>query len=239
MQKVNFKSHELPYQINEQIKYIRANIQFCGDEKKVILFTSTTSNEGKSSLTLELAKSMAELGKRVLVVDADLRRSSMKYQIANRDAVKLGLSHYLSGMAGLDDALCVTGEPVIYMLLAGPVPPNPAELLAGKRLTALLDWGRKQFDYILVDTAPLGTVSDAALLATKCDGAVLVVESGKIPYRAAQGVVQQLRDANCPVLGVVLNKVENASNRNYRYTKYAYTKYAYGDSDSGDNSGKE
>ena len=222
MQKVSFKPHELPYQITEQIKYIRANIQFCGDEKKVILFTSTTASEGKSSLTLELAMSMAELGKRVLLVDADLRRSTLKSKVANREAVRLGLSHYLSGLANLDESLCVTDEPVMYMLLAGPVPPNPAELLAGRRLDALLDWGRKQFDYILVDTAPLGTVSDAALLARKCDGAVVVIEAAKIPYRAVQGVVQQLRDANCPVLGVVLSKVENASSRNYKYTKYAY-----------------
>lgn len=222
MQKVNFKPHELPYQISEQIKYIRANIQFCGDEKKVILFTSTTASEGKSSLTLELAMSMAELGKRVLLVDADLRRSTLKSKVANREAVRLGLSHYLSGLANLDESLCVTDEPVMYMLLAGPMPPNPAELLAGRRLDALLDWGRKQFDYILVDTAPLGTVSDAALLARKCDGAVVVIEAAKIPYRAVQGVVQQLRDANCPVLGAVLSKVENASSRNYKYTKYAY-----------------
>ncbi len=222
MQKVSFKPHELPYQITEQIKYIRANIQFCGDEKKVILFTSTTASEGKSSLTLELAQSMAELGKRVLLVDADLRRSTLKSKVANREAVRLGLSHYLSGLANLDESLCVTDEPVMYMLLAGPVPPNPAELLAGRRLDALLDWGRKQFDYILVDTAPLGTVSDAALLARKCDGAVVVIEAAKIPYRAVQGVVQQLRDANCPVLGAVLSKVENASSRNYKYTKYAY-----------------
>ena len=222
MQKVSFKPHELPYQITEQIKYIRANIQFCGDEKKVILFTSTTASEGKSSLTLELAMSMAELGKRVLLVDADLRRSTLKSKVANREAVRLGLSHYLSGLANLDESLCVTDEPELYMLLAGPVPPYPAELLAGRRLDALLDWGRKQFDYILVDTAPLGTVSDAALLARKCDGAVVVIEAAKIPYRAVQGVVQQLRDANCPVLGAVLSKVENASSRNYKYTKYAY-----------------
>lgn len=220
MQKINFKPHELPYQINEQIKYIRANLQFCGDDKKVILITSTTASEGKSSLTLELAKSLAEQGKRILLVDGDLRRSNMKYQLINRDNIKLGLSHYLSGMASLDDALCVTNEPVMYAVLSGAVPPNPAELLAGRRLSSLLEWGRKQFDYILVDTAPLGTVSDAALVARKCDGAVVVIEAGKIPYRAVQGVVQQLKDAECPVLGAVLSKVEGATSRSY--TKYAY-----------------
>lgn len=222
MQKISFKPHNLPYQINEQIKYIRANLQFCGDDKKVILITSTTASEGKSSLTIELAKSLAELGKRVLLVDGDLRRSNMKYQMINRENIKLGLSHYLSGMASLDDALCVTNEPVLYAVLAGAVPPNPAELLAGRRLNSLLDWGRKQFDYILVDTAPLGTVSDAAMLARKCDGAVVVIEAGKVPYRAVQGVVKQLEGAECPVLGAVLSKVENATSRSYKYTKYAY-----------------
>lgn len=225
MQKVTFKPHELPYQINEQIKYLRANIQFCGDDKKVILITSTTAGEGKSSLTLELAKSLAELGKRVLLLDGDLRRSAMKYQMINRENIKTGLAHYLSGMANLEEALCVTNEPVMYAMLAGPVPPNPTELLAGRRFGSLLEWGKSQFDYILIDTAPLGVVSDAAVLAPKCDGAVVVVEAGKVPYRAVQSVVQQLRDANCPVLGVVLNKVENAVGRNYKYS--TYNKYAY------------
>lgn len=233
MQKVTFKPRELPYQINEQIKYLRANIQFCGDDKKVILLTSTTANEGKSSLTLELAKSLAELGKRVLLVDGDLRRSTLKNQLISRDSAKLGLSHYLSGMAGLDDALCVTNEPVMYAMLAGPIPPNPSELLAGRRLNKLMEWGRSQFDYILVDTAPLGVVSDAAVLAPVCDGAIVVVEAGKVPYRAVQAVVQQLRDADCPVLGVILNKVENAPGRRYKYNykKYAYQYSADGGSD--------
>lgn len=220
MQKVNFKPRELPYQINEQIKYLRANIQFCGDDKKVILFTSTIAGEGKSTLTLELAKSLAELGKRVLLIDGDLRRSTMKNQFINRDSAKQGLSHYLSGLIKLEDALCVTNEPVMYAVLSGPVPPNPSELFAGSRMKSLMEWGKSQFDYILVDTAPLGVVSDAAVLATRCDGAVVVVEAGKVPYRAAQGVVQQLNDANCPVLGVVLNKVENAVGRSYKYRAY-------------------
>lgn len=232
MQKVTFKPHELPYQINEQIKYLRANIQFCGDDKKVILITSTTAGEGKSSLTLELAKSLAELGKRVLLLDGDLRRSAMKYQMVNRENIKTGLAHYLSGMANLEEALCVTNEPVMYAMLAGPVPPNPTELLAGRRFGSLLEWGKSQFDYILIDTAPLGVVSDAAVLAPKCDGAVVVVEAGKVPYRAVQSVVQQLRDANCPVLGVVLNKVENAVGRNYKYSTYSKYAYQYSSADA-------
>lgn len=226
MQKVTLKPHELPYQINEEIKYLRANIQFCGDDKKVILFTSSVASEGKSTITLELAKSMAQMGKRVLLLDTDLRRSMLKHQVVNRETVKLGFSHYLSGMANLEDVLCVTDSPVIYVIFAGPVPPNPAELLASKRVSALLDWARNQFDYVLVDAAPLGTVIDAAALANQCDGAAVVVESGKISRRVVQGVLQQLKDAGCPVLGVILNKVDKPHGRSYYNYKYKYN-YEY------------
>lgn len=224
MQKVTLKPRELPYQINEEIKYLRANIQFCGDDKKVILFTSSLASEGKSTIALDLACSMAELGKRVLLIDSDLRRSSLKHQLVNRENVKVGLSHYLSGMANLEDVLCVTGEPVMYMVLAGPVPPNPAELLASKRVDAMLDWARKQFDYILVDSAPLGTVIDAAVIAPRCDGAAIIVESAKVSRHTVQGVAQQLKDAGCPVLGVILNKVEQAHGRSYYNHNYEYRK---------------
>ena len=224
MQKVTLKPHELPYEINEEIKYLRANIQFCGDDKKVILITSSIASEGKSTITLELAKSMAQMGKRVLVIDSDLRRSMLKQQIANRDTIKQGLSHYLSGMASLEDVLCVTDSPVMYVIFSGPVPPNPSELLASKRMGALLDWARNQFDYILVDAAPLGNVIDAAVIAPQCDGSAVVVESGKMSRRIVQGVVQQLKDAGCPVLGVILNKVEKAHSRSYHNYKYEYRK---------------
>lgn len=220
MQKVTLKPHELPYQINEEIKYLRANIQFCGDDKKVILFTSSIASEGKSTIALELAKSMAQMGKQVLLVDGDLRRSMLKHQVVNREAIKLGFSHYLSGMASLEDVLCVSDNPVIYTIFSGPVSPNPAELLASKRVPALLDWARKQFDYVLVDAAPLGSVIDAAVLANQCDGAAVVVESGKISRRVVQGVLQQLKDAGCPVLGVILNKVNKPHGRSYYNYKY-------------------
>lgn len=226
MQKVTLIPRELPYEVNEELKYLRTNIQFAGMDKKVLLFTSVMSHEGKSAVVLNLAKSMAEMGKRVLLVDTDLRKSMMRHQLTNKDGAPKGMTHLLSGMANLDDVLCVTGEPVMYMILAGPVPPNPSELLGNRQFDNLLQWAREQFDYILVDCPPLGTVIDAAVLAPKCDGAVIVVEAGKVPYRAAQSVVLQLKNAKCPVIGVVLNKVNYASGRKY-YNHY-YHKYGYG-----------
>lgn len=225
MQQAELITTELPYAVNEELKYLRANIQFSGSDKKVIMLTSSISGEGKSSLTLNLARSMAELGKRVLLLDTDLRRSMLKHEIANRSEIRVSLTHYLSGLARIEDALIVTEKPSIYMMIAGPVPPNPAELLAHKRMDILLEWARNNFDYIFIDTAPLGTVIDAAALAPKCDGSVIVVESGKIPYKVVQNVSQQLKDAQCPVLGVVLNKVDTSHGRKY-YNRY-YKNYSY------------
>lgn len=225
MQTIDLKNREFSYAINEEIKYLRSNIQFSGVNKKVILITSSIASEGKSTIVLQLAKSLAEQGKRVLLIDSDLRRSVLKHELNNKESVTFGLTHLLSGLATLDNVLAVTGEPVIYTILAGPVPPNPSELLSNHNMDDLLDWGRRHFDYILVDTAPLGTVIDAAVLAPKCDGAAIVIESGKIPYRVVQSVAQQLTQANCPVLGVILNKVETHSGRKY-YNHY-YHKYGY------------
>lgn len=225
MQKVELLSQELAYEVNEELKYLRTNIQFCGTDKKVIMFTSSIAGEGKSTVTLRLARSLCELGKNVLLVDADLRRSMLKHEITDPKAVQYGMSHYLSGMVALNDALTETDDPRLYILFAGQVPPNPSELLSGKRVDSLLTWARGQFDYILIDSAPLGTVIDAAVLAPKCDGTVIVVEADRIPYKTVQNVAQQLGDAQCPILGVVLNKVNYHSGRKY-YSHY-YRKYGY------------
>lgn len=229
MQNIELKPHELPYEVNEEIKYLRANIQFCGTDKKVILVTSSFRGEGKSTICLNLAKSMAEMGKRVLLVDADLRRSMLKRDFVSKGKVKNGLTHYLSGMAELFDVLTEIREPFMYIIFAGPVPPNPSELLSNSRVDELLKWAREQFDYVIIDSAPLGMVSDAASLVQKCDGAAVVIEAGKIPYKIVQNVTRQLQDANCPVLGVILNKVDqNSGNRYYsKYNKY-YSKYQRG-----------
>lgn len=229
MQTVELKSHEVSYAVNEEIKYLRANIQFSGADKKVILMTSAISGEGKSTISLRLAQSLTELGKTVLLIDADLRRSVLRNELVNKADVNYGLSHYLSGMASVEEVFTAAGTPPLYMILAGPTPPNPSELLASQNLDTLLEWARQQFDYVLIDTAPLGTVIDAAVIAPKCDGAAIVIESGRVPRRVAQSVVQQLRDANCPVLGVILNKVDTHTGRKYYSHYYHREGYEYGD----------
>ena len=220
MVSVEIKSQKLDYSVEESFKSLRANLQFCGEDKKVIAITSCTPNEGKSSVTLNLAISLADAGKKVLLIDADLRKSVLLGRIHVTEAVK-GLTHFLSRQTQLLDVICNTNVPKLSIIFAGPVPPNPAELLGGKYFKELLASARKVYDYILVDTPPLGSVIDSAIIAEECDGSVMVIESGVISYRFAQEVKEQLAKSNCPILGVVLNKVDMAKQG---YGKY-YSKY--------------
>lgn len=220
MQNVVLKNKESSYAVNEQIKYLRSNIQFCGTENKVILATSSQAGEGKSSVVLALGKSFAEMGKKVLIVDADLRRSVLNLNFVNPGEVEMGMTYFLSGLAGVDEVICNTNMPMLDLIVAGPVPPNPSELLASARMKYLLQWARTKYDYVFVDSAPLGLVIDAAVVAPECDASILVLEAERIPFREAQGVVGQLQSTGCPILGVVLTKVNPANNRYMRYAKY-------------------
>ena len=205
MVNVDIKIPKLDYSAAESYKSLRTNLQFCGEDKKIIAITSCTPNEGKSSVTMNLAISLTEAGKKVLLVDADLRKSVLVGRTRVRESVK-GLTHYLSRQASLIDVICSTNVNNFHMIYAGPVPPNPAELLSGKLFHEMLKSLRKIYDYILIDTPPLGSVIDSVVIAEECDGSVMVIESGVISYRFAQEVKAQLEKSNCPIIFVVLNK---------------------------------
>lgn len=211
---VEIKVPKLGYNSSESYKALRANIKFCGDDKKILAVTSCTPNEGKSSVALNLSVSLAESGKKILLLDADLRKSVLLGRTRVKGSVK-GMTHFLSGQAEIKDVLCATNIANMHIAYAGPVAPNPAELLGGKRFHELLVYLRNVYDYILIDTPPLGSVIDSAIVAEECDGAILVIESGAISHRFAQEVKSQLDKTNCPVLGVVLNKVDMAKQKYY------------------------
>lgn len=218
---VNINQKKLDYFGDEAYKSLRTNLQFCGEDKKVIVITSCTPNEGKSSVSLNLAQSLAEGGKRVLLIDADLRKSVMMGTVKVKKKIK-GLTHYLSAQESLTDVICVTDINNLHIVFAGPIPPNPAELLGGKAFKEMITAVKKVYDYVLIDTPPLGSVIDSVVAAKEADGAVMVIESGVISYRFGQEVKAQLDMSNCPILGAVLNKVER--NKQGRYGKY-YGKY--------------
>jgi capsular exopolysaccharide synthesis family protein len=227
MIKVKLSNWKSDHQMDEAYKALRTNIQFCGADKKVIALTSCTPNEGKSSVAFNLAASLAESGKSVLLIDADLRKSVLMGRVTVDQEV-MGLAHYLSKQAKLSDVICATTLPKFHIIFSGIVPPNPAELLGGKNFRSLLNALRKVYDYVIVDTPPLGSVIDSAIVAEICDGSIMVIESGVISYRFAQEVKSQLEKSNCPLLGVVLNKVDMQKQAYGKYGKYGQYKY-YGE----------
>jgi capsular exopolysaccharide synthesis family protein len=219
------KRKQLDYRSNEAYKTLRTNIQFCGNENRVIAITSCTPNEGKSSISFNLAQSLAEDGKRVILIDADLRKSVLvgRYKVGEINA---GLSHYLSGQSELEDVHNSTEIPNMDIIFAGTYSPNPAELLGHNRFQDLVIKLREKYDYIIIDTPPLGSVIDSAIVAKIADGAILVVESNAISYKFAQHVKHQLVRTDCKILGVILNKVNMDKNGYYgRYYGKYYGKY--------------
>lgn len=213
----------------EAMKTLRTNLQFSGKNFKSILVTSAQPGEGKSSICFHLAAEMAKTGKRVLLIDADMRRSSYINRYAIPEKV-MGLSQYLSGQVEkLNDLVCRTNYENFHMILSGPYAPNPTEMLGNEQFGDLLKATRQVYDYVFVDAPPLGPIIDAAVIGQYCDGALMVIESDTVSYRACQKIKKQLEKSGCRWLGAVLNKVDTKGSRYYgsRYGRYSYDKYKY------------
>ncbi len=225
MQEFEVKQTNLDFRSVEAYKTLRTNIEFSGDDIKVVYVTSTTPNEGKSTVSFELAMSCAQNGMKTLLVDADLRKSVMKSR-GKRGKIRYGLTNFLAGRAGLEDVLCKSDVPGFSMIFAGPVPPNPSELLGNDRFKKMVEIAREQFDMVIIDTPPIGSVIDAAIVSKCCDGGIFVIGSGAVSYRVAKSAKEQLELTGCRILGCVLNKVNFASNKYYgRYYGKYYGKY--------------
>ncbi len=225
MNKVTFeKVEDLSFQANEAYKSLRTNIQFCGEDVKAIVFTSCIPNEGKSILVFRLACAMAESGKKVLLMDTDIRKSVLvtRFQV---DKVVKGLSEYLTGQCRLEDCLCTTNMEDMDVIFTGPVAPNPSELLGSSKFKELIQKVREEYDYVLIDCPPLGSVIDAAVVASVADGAILVIESDVISRRFALNVKQQLEKSGCRIIGGVLNKVDMEGKGYYGHYGHYYGKY--------------
>jgi len=229
MKKINITIKEKSYSFLEEIKTLRTNIQFCGNNKRIIMITSCLPGEGKTETSIALANSLAEMDKKVILIDADMRKSYLASRLGVQGII-YGLSHLLSGQCLLGDAIYATDVPKLHVLFAGPVAPNPTELLETNRFENVLNTMSSVYDYIIIDCPPLGMVVDAAIVAKKCDGSILVIEAGCTKYRLAQKVKNKLMGTQIPILGVVLNKVDFKKNRGY-YSKYygkRYGKRGYG-----------
>lgn len=212
------------YFYEEAIKTLRTNVLFTSKRVKTILLTSCYPNEGKSNLAFHLAVEMGKAGKKVLLLDADIRKSVYIRRYSIKQNIQ-GLSQYLSGQVDKQWITYHTNYPNLDMIFSGPLAPNPSELLGDQAFDELLEEKKAEYDFIFIDTPPLGTMIDAAVVAEKCDGAILVIESELVSYKIAQKAKAQLEKSGCRILGAVLNKVDMKKDKYYssyygRYGEY-------------------
>lgn len=220
---------ELPYAVEEAMNRLRINIKFCGKNTRKILLTSWLPNEGKSTVSSYLWKMLAEAGFPTVLVDVDLRKSVMKsrFQIEYGEDMK-GLNHYLSGLAEYEEVVYETNIQNGYLVPCTQLLENPSALLEDVRFRELLDKLAEHYRFVIIDTPPLGSVSDGALVASMCDGAVLVVRAGDTPKAMIRQSLHEIEQSGCKLLGTVLNRTEVKSRAYGKYYgKYA-NKYGYG-----------
>lgn len=230
--KIKFtKNIVLPYAMEESINRLRINIGFLGKDVRKILFMSSEPNEGKSFVAINLWKQMVEAGEKAILLDADLRKSVMvdAYGLARADGRELqGTTQYLSGEGDLEDFILYTNDGNGAVLPNVDNVINPSMLIESSRFRDMLDYMGERFRYVFVDAPPLGLVSDGERIGNMCDGAIITVRSGVTPKGIIRNSMRQLERAGCPVLGIVLNRVDTATNGYGYYKKYYYgSKYYY------------
>ena len=223
MNKIKMDSiQEIPYAVEEAINRLRINVSFLGNEIKKIMVVSTLPNEGKSFVTMQIWKQMANAGIKSVLVDADMRNSVLvkKNDMERQDGKEMkGLANYLAEDFSLDE---VTYESPFEN---GDIIPNveniinPSMLLEGDKFGNMLNELSKDYRYVFVDAPPLGLVSDAEKIGSMCDGAILVIRSGETTRADVKNSIKQLERSGCKILGVVLNRATDLKNK---YSKQKY-----------------
>jgi polysaccharide biosynthesis transport protein len=223
-------SHNMPQsQMSEAFRALRTSLLLSQADHppQVILMTSALPREGKTTAAVNLAVTLAQLGDKTLLVDADLRKPGINRALSLVDGKHAGLSSYLAGVSSLD--LITVPHPAITNLEAiptGPIPPNPADLLSSRRLTELIAELRTRYKFVVIDSPPIMAATDAVILSVLVDGVLMVVRSGETPKEAFTRTRDLLTGVKCRMLGVVLNAVD-ASSPDYYYS-YRYYPYSYG-----------
>ncbi|WP_288597989.1 tyrosine-protein kinase [uncultured Streptococcus sp.] len=225
--------------MEEYYNSIRTNIQFSGRDLKVITLTSAQSGEGKSTTSVNLAISFARAGFRTLLIDADTRNSVMSGTFKSNERYQ-GLTSFLSGNAELSDVICDTSIDNLMIIPAGQVPPNPTSLIQNDNFKAMIETVRGLYDYVIIDTPPLGLVIDAAILAHHSDASLLVVKAGADKRRTVTKLKEQLEQSGAVFLGVILNKYDIHLDKYGSYGSYGgYGSYGnYGKSDEKSKNGR-
>lgn len=203
--------------ISEQYRTIRTNIQFSSidTQYQTLLVTSAGSSEVKSTTVANLAVVLAQQGKSVLLVDGDLRKPTVHYtfKVSNIQ----GITNVLTKQRSLENTVQQTEVEHLYLLTSGPIPPNPSELLNSKAMENMIEDAKSKYDYVLFDSPPVLAVTDAQVLANRCEGVILVTSSGKTEREDAAKAKDLLENAKAKILGVVLNAKDMSDNDYYYY----------------------
>ncbi|MCO7177087.1 CpsD/CapB family tyrosine-protein kinase [Sporolactobacillus kofuensis] len=204
----------------EQYRTIRTNIDFSQVDQslKKIMFTSSGPGEGKSTTAANVAAVMAQQGKKVLLIDADLRKPTMHYtfRLSNLE----GLTTLLTKKTNFEDSVKKTEVHNLFVLTSGPIPPNPAELLSSAAMASMIKYMMNQYDAVIIDSPPLLAVTDAQVLSALCDGVVLVTRAGVTDKTAAVKAKELLEKVKARILGVVLNAKPITKSDGYYYYYY-------------------
>ena len=216
----------LSYEVTEAVNTLCTNLTFTGRTYKKIMLTSVTEAEGKSFLAMEIFRKMAELGKSIILVDADLRRSKIgvRYGVQYNTSSDLGITHYLAGKCTLEDILYSTNLRRAYYIPVGYYVSNSLALISSPKFQDLLDQLAMQADYVLVDGPPIGMIVDAAEIAKSCDGAIFTVSYNRVHRNDLFEAEKQIERSGCTVLGAVLNNVPMNVYNSRKY-KGIYGKY--------------
>ena len=204
--------------VQNAAKTLLANIRFASVDRPVksIVLTSSVPNEGKSTVAYNLAQAIASSGKRTLIVECDMRRRSLADMVGAR--ARHGIYAVLSGQVELDEALVATSHRNLFFLDSEPHIPNPADILSSQRFRKLVAQMESDFDYVVIDTPPVGTFVDAAIIATLADATALVVRERFVKRAELQNAYDQLKKADANVIGVIMNMCAAESSEYY----YAY-----------------
>lgn len=221
-----------PFEVTEAYKSLRTNILFtmpATENGKVILITSASPGEGKTTTSTNLSITFAQLGAKVILIDADLRASRLIRYLGLRHSD--GLSNLLCGLSTFEKAVLKDVRPNLDVLCAGKTPPNPAELLASPSFTALIDGLRERYDYIIIDSPPVAAITDAAIMTKSCDGAIVVIHEEQTTYDWLDDAVDALRRTGVHILGLINVGIQHAKGSygygyGYGYGHNRYRDYA-------------
>ncbi len=213
---------------SEAYKKLRTNMLYSGKDMKAIAFTSTNPGDGKSEISYRAAYTMAEMGKKTIYVDADLRNSNFTSRFIEDYTGELkGLVHCLVGENKVDEVIVGTQNPNLDLITIGAMPPNPSELLAQDIFGEVINELKEKYDYVIIDTPPSGYVVDGVVASKAADGVILVVVQGVTPTKAAKSTAGDLVNAGCKVIGCVLNKCADKDGSQYGL-RYGYDAYGSG-----------